>query len=159
MKKLSTLTLTIISTAGIVWAVSAHLKGRNPVLFVDNGLTLTATVSYAGLGNFDTLQGLDATGNPTATCSNKGQNQPPGQNPAPVDVTGSTAVPAGDIDNGNVSIATTTNPPVTPVPGAPDCPNAQNWSENITDIAFTSATITLFQIRTRTASSRTESSC
>jgi hypothetical protein len=92
-------------------------------------------------------------------CSNKGQNRPPGQNPAEVDVTGSTAVPAGDIDNGNVSIATTTNPPVTPVPGAPDCPNAQNWSENITDMAFTSATITLFQIRTRTASSRTESSC
>ena len=123
------------------------------MLFVDNGLTLTATVSYAGLGNFDTLQDLDATADPTATCSNKGQN------PAEVDVTGSTAVPAGDIDNGNVSIATTTNPPVTPVPGAPDCPNAQNWSENITDMAFTSATITLFQIRTRTARSSPESSC
>jgi hypothetical protein len=126
-------------------AQNAHLKGRNPVLFVDNGLTLTATVSYAGLGNFDTLQILDATANPTATCTNPaGATQPPGQNPAEVDVTGSTAVPAGDIKNGNVTITTTTSPPTTPIPGAPDCPNPQ-WTENITDMAFTSATIRLFQ--------------
>jgi hypothetical protein len=126
-------------------AGSAHLKGRNPVMFVDNGLTLTATVSYAGLGNFDTLQTLVATANPTSTCTNPaGATQPPGQNPAPVDVTGSTAVPAGDLKNGNVTISTTTAAPVTPVAGAPDCPNPQ-WTETITDMAFTSATITLFQ--------------
>jgi hypothetical protein len=126
-------------------AQNPHLKGRSPISFTDNGLTLTATVSYAGLGNFDTLQTLDATANPTATCTNPaGATQPPGQNPAPVDVTGSTAVPAGDIKNGNVAIATTTNAPVTPIPGAPDCPNPR-WTEAITDMAFTSATIRLFQ--------------
>ncbi len=127
------------------FAVSPHLKGNHPISFTDNGLTLTATVSYAGLGNFDTVQTLDATANPTATCTNPaGANQPPGQNPAPVDVTGSTAVPASDIKNGNVTIMTTTNPPVTPIVGAPDCPNTR-WSEVITDMAFTSATITLSQ--------------
>jgi hypothetical protein len=137
------LTLLMGSTAAM--AASPHLKGRNPVSFTDNGLTLTAKVSYAGLGNFDTLQTLDATANPTSTCTNPaGATQPPGQNPAEVDVTGSTAVPAGDIKNGNVTIATTTNAPTTPIPGAPDCPNPQ-WTENITDMAFTSATITLFQ--------------
>jgi len=126
-------------------AVNAHLKGKNPVLFVDNGLTLTATASYAGLGNFDTLQNVSASAQPTSNCANpSGANQPPGHNPAAVTVTGSTAVPAGAIKNGNVSIATTTNPPVTPIPGAPDCPNPQ-WTESITDMAFTSATITLFQ--------------
>jgi hypothetical protein len=127
-------------------AASPHLKGRNPVLFVDNGLTLTATVSYAGLGNFDTLQNLSATADPTADCVNPGtgEHRPQGQNPAEVNVTGSTAVPAGDIKNGNVTIVTTTNPPTTPIAGAPDCPNT-NWTENITDMAFTSATITLFQ--------------
>jgi hypothetical protein len=126
-------------------AQNAHLKGRNPISFTDNGLTLTATVSYAGLGNFDTLQVLDATANPTATCTNPaGATQPPGQNPAEVDVTGATAVPAGDIKNGNVTIATTTTGPVTPIPGAPDCPN-RRWTETITDMAFTSATISLFQ--------------
>jgi hypothetical protein len=73
-----------------------------------------------------------------------GATQPPGQNPAEVDVMGSTAVPAGDIKNGNVTITTRTDAPVTPIPGAPDCPNPQ-WTENITDVAFTSATIRLFQ--------------
>ena len=137
------LTLGLVANAAM--ATNAHLKGKNPVAFTDNGLTLTATVSYAGLGNFDTLQKLDATANPTSTCTNPaGATQPPGQNPAAVDVTGSTAIPAGDIKNGNVKIATTTDAPTTPIPGAPDCPNPQ-WTENITDMAFTSATITLFQ--------------
>jgi hypothetical protein len=129
-------------------AASPHLKGRNPVSFTDNGLTLTATVSYAGLGNFDTLQVLTATGNTTTTCTNPaGATQPPGQNPGPVTVVGATPVPAGDIKNGNVTITTTTDSPVTPIPGAPDCPNP-NWTEDITDVSFTSATIRLFQDQT-----------
>lgn len=137
--------LAVALTATAALAANAHLKGRNPVQFTDNGLTLSATVSYAGLGNFDTLQVLTATANPTSTCTNPaGATQPPGQNPAEVNVTGSTAIPAGDIKNGNVTIKTTTSPPTTPIPGAPDCPNPQ-WTENITDMAFTSATITLFQ--------------
>ena len=102
-------------------------------------------MSYAGLGNFDTLQQLDATAQPSSTCTNPaGATQPPGQNPAEAVVSGSTAVPAGDIKNGNVTISTETDPPVTPIVGAPDCPNPQ-WTENITDMAFTSATIRLFQ--------------
>jgi hypothetical protein len=126
-------------------AGSAHLKGNHPLSFTDNGLTLTATASYAGLGNFDTLQTLSATGNVTSTCTNPaGATQPPGQNPAPITLTGSTAVPKGDIKNGNVTITTVTGAPVTPIPGAPDCPNP-NWTEDITGVAFTSATIQLFQ--------------
>jgi hypothetical protein len=127
-------------------AASPHLKGRNPVSFTDNVLTLATTVSYAGLGNFDTQQNVAASANPTSDCVNPGtgEHRPPGQNPAEVDVTGSTAVPAEDIKNGNVTITTETDPPATPVEGAPDCPNSK-WTENITDMAFTSATITLFQ--------------
>lgn len=64
--------------------------------------------------------------------------------PAPVTLTGSTAVPKGDIKNGNVTITTVTGAPVTPIPGAPGCPNT-GWTEDITDVAFTSATIQLFQ--------------
>jgi len=125
-------------------AASPHLKGRNPVKFTDGGLTLSATVSYAGLGNFDTFQELTATGNATSTCTNSGGNQAPGQNPAPTTTSGGTAVPQSDIKNGNVTITTVTDPPVTPIPGAPGCPNP-NWTEDITDIAFTSATIELSQ--------------
>jgi hypothetical protein len=142
---LATVLVAVVAFPAAATAASPHLKNPNPLLFTDNGLTLTATVSYAGLGNFDTVQTLNATATPTASCTNPaGATQPPGQNPASVNVTGSTAVPASDIKNGNVTIATTTAPPVTPVPGAPDCPNPQ-WTENITDMAFTSATITLSQ--------------
>jgi hypothetical protein len=35
-------------------------------------------------------------------------------------------------------------PPVTPIAGAPDCPNP-NWTEDITDLQFTSAIITVEQ--------------
>lgn len=139
--------VAVLAFAAAASAGSPHLKGGvkpNPA-FTDNGLTLTASVSYAGLGNFTTQQNVAATANPTATCTNPaGANKPPGQNPATANVTGSTTVPASDIKNGNVTITTTTNPPVTPIPGSPDCPGV-NWTENITDMAFTSATITVFQ--------------
>ena len=118
--------VVVALTATVAMAANPHLKGKNPVAFTDNGLTLTATVSYAGLGNFDTLQTLSATGQPTATCTNPaGATQPPGQNPAAVTLTGSTAVPAGDIKNGNVTITTTTGAPVTPIPGAPGLPQPE----------------------------------
>jgi hypothetical protein len=149
MKRLAAVLVTAMACLAIfaqqALAVSPHLKGNHPLSFTDNGLTLTGTASYSGLGNFDTVQTLTATGQPTATCTNpSGKNQPPGHNPAQVTLTGSTAIPASDIKNGNVTITTTTEPPVTPIPGAPDCPGT-NWTENITDVAFTSATITLSQ--------------
>jgi hypothetical protein len=149
MKRLAAVVITAMACLAIfaqqALAVSPHLKGNHPLSFTDNGLTLTGTASYSGLGNFDTTQVLTATGNVTATCTNPaGATQPPGQNPAPVTLTGSTSIPASDIKNGNVTITTTTNAPVSPIPGAPGCPNPK-WTETITDVAFTSATITLSQ--------------
>jgi hypothetical protein len=71
----------------------------------------------------------------------------PGQNPAAVTTTAALPVNASDIKNGNLSfIVGPTAPPPSPVPGAPECPNT-GWTENITDVAFTSATITVQQPR------------
>jgi hypothetical protein len=126
---------------------SVHLKGGPDAKpnFTDNGLSLTASGSLSGLGNEDIVVNLSATGNPTATCTNpSGANQPPGRNPAPVTLTGSQAIPASELKNGNVSFTVTTAPPTTPIPGAPDCPNPQ-WTETITDVAFTTATIIVDQ--------------
>jgi hypothetical protein len=135
--------VAVMSTAA--FAANAHLKQHDGPTFTDNGSTLSVTVSYVGLGNFDTTQNLSATGNPTATCTNPaGATQPPGQNPASVTLTGTTTVPASDIKNGNVTLTTTTTGPVSPIPGAPGCPNKQ-WTETITDVAFTSASFTLSQ--------------
>jgi hypothetical protein len=130
-------------TAG---AASVHLKGgaNSAPNFNDQGLTLNSAGSLAGLGNEDVLVTLTATANATATCTNQGGNQAPGQNPAPVTVSGSQSIPATEIKNGNAAFNVTTQPPVTPIPGAPGCPNP-NWTETITDLSFVTATITVEQ--------------
>lgn len=133
---------------GSTSAANVHLKGgRNAEpSFNDLILVLNASGALSGLGNGDVLITIDATANPTATCGNPGTNQfeAPGQNPAPVNVTGSVSIPDEEVKNGNTPFNVTTDPPDTPVPGAPDCPNS-NWTEEITDMAFTSATITVEQ--------------
>lgn len=136
--------LAIISGAS---ASSVHLKGgpKAEPSFTDNGLTLSASGELSGLGNGDVLVTITATANPQGLCTNPGgESKVPGQNPAPVQVTGSTSIPASEVKNGTTPFGVTTNAPTSPIPGAPDCPNP-GWTETITDMAFTSATITIEQ--------------
>jgi hypothetical protein len=137
--------LLVLSLVPMVYAANVHLKppNRNPT-FSDGGLTLTVAGNLAGLGNGDVLVTLTALADVTATCANQGGNQAPGQNPAPISVSGAQAIPEEEIKNGTTPFAVATTPPVTPIPGAPDCPNP-NWSEAITDLAFTAATLTVEQ--------------
>jgi hypothetical protein len=132
-------------TVSATLASSVHFKDKASPTFTDLGLVLNAAGSLAGLGYGDVLVALDAVAMPTASCTNPaGQTQPPGQNPAAVNVSGSQAIPAGAFKNGNTPFTVTTNAPQTPIPGAPGCPNTQ-WTEAITDMTFTSATITVYQ--------------
>jgi hypothetical protein len=138
----------LVLFAGPAVASSVHLKGgRNAEpRFTDNGLTLTAAGDLAGLGNGDVLVTLTARAQPTASCTNPaGATQPPGQNPAETTVSGSQAIPAPAVQNGNTPFSVVTQAPSpNPITGAPDCPNPQ-WTERITDMAFTSAIITVEQ--------------
>lgn len=137
----------ILALAGPATAANVHLKGGKKAepTFTDNGLSLSASGALAGLGNEDVLITLVAEGNVTATCTNpSGKNQPPGQNPAPVTLTGTESIPASEIKNGNVPFDVRTESPESPIPGAPDCPNPR-WTETITDVSFTSAVITVEQ--------------
>jgi hypothetical protein len=148
MKRLSVAiaVLAVVALTGqAASASSVHFKKKPKVTFTDNGVTLTATGALSGLGNGDVVVTLDATGQPTAVCTNPaGATQPPGQNPAEVTLTGVEAIPGSEVKNGTVSFNVSTSGPETPVPGAPECPNTQ-WTETITDVAFSSATITVYQ--------------
>ncbi len=133
--------------AAPIFAANVHLKGGKKATpnYRDNGLTLTASGALAGLGNGDILITLHAEGEAFSLCTNpSGANMPPGQNPADVTVSGAQSIPEEEVKNGTVRFSVTTEAPDSPIPGAPGCPNP-NWSQDILDIDFTSATIVVEQ--------------
>jgi len=148
MRRAIITTICVLTLGTAVYAANVHLKGgsRAEPRFTDNGITLTVSGALSGLGNEDLLITLDAMGDVDATCGNPGSNtwQAPGQNPAPISVTGSQAIPAEKIKNGTVGFSVATVSPENPIPGAPDCPNS-SWTEMIQDVSFFEGTVTVEQ--------------
>ena len=73
--------------------------------FTDNGTTLTATGSVAGLGNEDVTVTLDATGTAKIIGINPAGKRAPGQSKV-VNVSGETTIT--DVKNGRVDFSVTT---------------------------------------------------
>jgi hypothetical protein len=146
-KRVTPVATLILLLGTAAYASNVHLKPPNSKpSFTDNGLTLRASAALSGLGGGDIVINMSATADATATCTNPGSGatQPPGQNPAPVTVSGTQTIPQDQIKNGNVSFSVTTVAPVSPIQGAPGCPNSQ-WTEDINDLSFKTANITVDQ--------------
>jgi hypothetical protein len=146
MKRTAITLLILLAIAGVnttgILADNPHFtRGPN---FWDNGLTATGTGRISGLGNGDviiTISFPNATG--TTTCTNRGGNQAPGQNPGtPTSVSGTITITS--VRNGTVTFSVTTNPPLNPDPVLAGCPNA-NWSAVFNDITFGVGTLTVQQ--------------
>jgi hypothetical protein len=106
--------------------------------FSVDGLSLTATGSVAGLGNEDVTVTLNATGTATIIGRNPAGNVAPGQT-REVNVSGQQVIE--DPKNGRVDFAVSTEPPTAPEDVLPN----KKWTAEITDVDFTSATLTVEQ--------------
>jgi hypothetical protein len=134
--------LALFSTATVAFAANVHFK-RDP-RFVDDGQSLTGTISLTGLGNGDVTITLDVTGGATYTLYNPAGGFVPGQNKIPIASSTTVTIPSKQIKNGNVTVTLSTPSPVAPSAKELGAPN-NNWTAEINDVEFATATITVVQ--------------
>jgi hypothetical protein len=138
---IAVLSLMALALAAVpVLAQNPHFVRSDLPEFTDEGTQLRATGSIAGLGNENIDVVLTATGVATITCGNPGNNPDvPGQR-TEFTVTGTqTDI---EVKNGRAFFNVLTAEPV--ADPAEVCPN-RRWTATVTDVEFTSATITVIQ--------------
>ena len=130
-------------TAAPAYAQSGHFieGGGNAPECTDEGTTVECTGKVAGLGGTTFEITIEADGIASVECTNPGGNVAPGQDTA-VTVEGGTG-PLPTPRNGQFVFTIETDDPE-PLPPTPTCPNNQ-WTPEIVDVTFTTATLTLFE--------------
>jgi hypothetical protein len=135
--------LAVVALPAIATAQSGHFLtgGNNAPTCTDIGTQVTCTGKVAGLGGTTFEITIEADGIASVECRNPGGNVAPGQDTA-VTVEGSTG-PQPTTRNGRYNFSITTDDPE-PLPPTPTCPNPQ-WTAEIVDVAFTTATLSLYE--------------
>jgi hypothetical protein len=130
-------------TAAPAYAQSGHFidNGAGAPECTDEGTTVECTGKVAGLGGTTFEITIEAPGIASVECTNPGGNVAPGQDTA-VTVAGTTG-PQLTPRNGAFVFTIETDDPE-PLPPTPTCPNNQ-WTPEIVDVTFTTATLTLFE--------------
>ena len=111
-----------------------------------SGSSATATFNVSGLGNDPATAQLFVNGTALYTCTNRGGNAAPGQNPQPA--TG--ASPVVDLSasqkNGrdSVSVTATLTAPLHIPAKTAGCPG-NNWTATLSSLTVTSATLVIAQ--------------
>jgi hypothetical protein len=123
--------------AGTALAQAGHFVGTPTCR--DLGTQVQCTGKVAGLGGTTFTITVSAPGTASVTCTNPAGNVAPGQSFSTT-VTG-TSGPFATPRNGQARFTVTSNAPSAP-PGS--CPNPM-WTATVTDVQFTTATITLFE--------------
>jgi hypothetical protein len=127
----------LLALPGVANAQSGHFVQTQTC--TDIGTQIQCSGKVAGLGGTTFEISVTAQGTAEVVCINPGGNRAPGQDTA-VTVSGSSG-PLPTPRNGQFRYTVTSVAPG-PLPATPTCPNDQ-WTPVITDVTFTTATITL----------------
>ena len=136
---IAVLSLIVAALAAVpALAQNPHFVGQ--LVGRDAGTQLQVSGKVAGLGNEPVNVLVEAEGIAEVQCRNPGGNIAPGQD-TEVDVVGQ----SGPIQprHGQITFSVLTATPT--VSGAEACPNPQ-WTAEVTDVRFTSATVTVFDL-------------
>ena len=126
-----------LTFATVAFAQSGHFVGTPTC--TDIGTQVRCTGKVAGLGGTTFEIRVSAQGTASVTCTNPAGNVAPGQSFTTTS-TGSGG-PQPTPRNGQASFNVATTTPTAP---AGSCPNPK-WTATVTDVQFTTATITLLE--------------
>jgi hypothetical protein len=141
---LSILLIAVIGTSPVSAGPGIRLSGVQFSLG-----SLIASGYASGLGRTDVIVVLDASGIPVVTCVNQGGTEAPGQNPVRISAIGEQTLLGSDPlrKNGRSPFLTETDDPQTLPGDLAGCPNS-SWTGRIDFIAWTDATLSVFDITT-----------
>jgi len=130
-------TVAVLALPSVASAQNGHFVGTQTC--TDIGSQVQCSGKVAGLGGTTFTITVQATGTASVECHNPAGNVAPGQSFS-FSAQGSSG-PFPTPRNGQSPYTVTTDAPVAP---AGSCPNSK-WTAVVTDVQFTTATISLFE--------------